>query len=414
MRSVVAQGYAAVAQLTTKGIKMRRLMGLILVGFSCVVSAQACSIPVYRYALERWDADFYRVVLFYENELPKGISETLSPLVNASSTIYGEVPADMNIKPQDVKANMSLRFVDLANDPEPQMLKLWQTQNHPELPWMVIRFPPSARLQHVLWRGPLDVLPAASLVESPARHEIVQHLLQGQTAVWILLETGDKEKDEQALQQLTKGLEQAKTSIKLPEIDQQDEEEWLSGKEKTPLKIDFHIMRVARSNAQEIPLITMLIKSYPEMMKQLQEPMAFPIFGRGRALMGLAGDDISETAIMNMCRFLIDSCQCQVKEENPGVDLLLTADWSRVFEMLPVVQEPKPLLAGVTNFLPPDETLAIQATTINEFESGTTNTILTWHVLLLLGFGFTFVAILSFKLYGPNKKFDEEKSESMS
>ena len=94
--------------------------------------------------------------------------------------------------------------------------------------------------------------------------------------------------------------------------------------------------------------------------------------------------------------------------------MLLTADWSRVFEMLPVVQEPKPLLAGVTNFLPPDETLAIQATTINEFESGTTNTILTWHVLLLLGFGFTFVAILSFKLYGPNKKFDEEKSESMS
>jgi hypothetical protein len=166
--SVVAQGYAAVTQLTTKGIKMRRLMGLILFGFSCVVSAQACSIPVYRYALERWDADFYRVVLFYENELPKGISETLSPLVNASSTIYGEVPADMNIKPQDVKANMSLRFVDLANDPEPQMLKLWQTQNHPELPWMVIRFPPSARLQHVLWRGPLDVLPAASLVAPTA------------------------------------------------------------------------------------------------------------------------------------------------------------------------------------------------------------------------------------------------------
>ncbi len=61
-----------------------------------------------------------------------------------------------------------------------------------------------------------------------------------------------------------------------------------------------------------------------------------------------------------------------------------------------------------------DETLATQATTINKFEGGTTNTILTWHVLLLLGFGFTFVAILSFKLYGPNKKFDEEKSESMS
>lgn len=386
-----------------KGMKMRRLMWLFLFGFSWVVSAQACTIPMYRYALERWGTDFYRVVFFYENELPKGISETLSPLVNASVAIYGEVPADVNVEPQDVKANMSLRFVDLANDPDPQMLELWQTQNHPELPWVVIRFPHSARLQHVLWRGPLDVLNGASLMESLARSEIVQHLLQGQTAVWVLLETGDKEKDERALQQLTKGLEQAQVELKLPELDEQDKEEWLSGKDKTPLKNDFHIVRVARSNAQEIPLITMLIKSYPEMMKQLHEPMAFPIFGRGRTLMGLAGDDISKTAIMNMCRFLVGSCQCQVKEENPGVDLLLTADWNRLFEMLPAFKEPEPLLTGVTNFLPPDETSAIQATTINEVESGTTNTILTWHVLLLLGLGFTFVAALSFKLCRPSK-----------
>ena len=386
-----------------KGMKMRRLMWLILFGFSWVVSAQACTIPMYRYALERWDTDFYRVVFFYENELPKGISETLNPLVNASVAIYGEVPTDVNVEPQDVKANMSLRFVDLANDPDPQMLELWQTQNHPELPWVVIRFPRSAGLQHVLWRGPLDALKTDTLVESPARSEIVQHLLQGQTAVWALLETGDKEKDERALQQLTKGLERAQVELKLPELDEQDEEEWLSGKDKIPLKIDFHIVQVARSNAQEIPLITMLIKSYPEMMKQLREPMAFPIFGRGRTLMGLAGDDISKTAIMNMCRFLVDSCQCQVKEENPGVDLLLTADWNRVFEMLPAFREPEPLLTGVTNFLAPNETSAIQATTINEVESGTTNTILTWRILLLLGLGFTFVVALSFKLCRPNK-----------
>jgi hypothetical protein len=193
----------------------------------------------------------------------------------------------------------------------------------------------------------------------------VQHLAQGQTAVWVLLETGDKDKDAAALARLTKGLEQAKTSLTLPQIDPQEQEKW-TGNGKTPLKIDFRLVRVARSNAQEVPLITMLVKSHPEMMQRLQEPLAFPVFGRGRSLLGLAGDDITAESVVTACRFFVDSCQCTLKEENPGVDLLLAADWDKACEALPPVQTPKAMLTSVTDFLDGAPGTPVQTATLAE------------------------------------------------
>ena len=73
----------------------------------------------------------------------------------------------------------------------------------------------------------------------------------------------------------------------------------------------------------------MLVKSHPEMMQRLRETLAFPAFGRGRSLLGLAGDDITAESVVTTCRFLVDSCQGTLKEENPGVDLLVAADWTR-------------------------------------------------------------------------------------
>jgi hypothetical protein len=341
-------------------------MWLCVVWVAFVVSAKACSIPVYRYALERWDSDFYRVIVFYENALPEGTSETLAPLVNASSQIYGTLPSSVVPEPNEVRANVSLRFVDLAGEPDGQMLQLWQAQKHPELPWVVIRFPRSARMQHILWCGPLDALDTATLVESPARTRIVEHLIRGETGVWVLLETGNEAQDEQALERLQAGLEAAEGSLELPEIDPQDQEEWLSGEEKPALKIAYHIVRVARSDLEEIPLITMLIKSEPEMMKHLREPIAFSVFGRGRALKGLAGDSITEVAVLEACRFLVESCQCVIKEQNPGIDLLLTADWEQVFEALPPLETPETMLVGVTDFLESEEGAPVQTAALAE------------------------------------------------
>jgi hypothetical protein len=65
-------------------------------------------------------------------------------------------------------------------------------------------------------------------------------------------------------------------------------------------------------------------------MKQFEhEPIAFPIFGRGRVLYSLAGKGINLNNILSANSFLSGPCACTVKEQNDGYDLLLCADWSK-------------------------------------------------------------------------------------
>jgi len=58
--------------------------------------------------------------------------------------------------------------------------------------------------------------------------------------------------------------------------------------------------------------------------------MAFPVFGRGRALYALVGDGINKETIGEACVFLATACTCMVKEQNPGTDLILAADWGEI------------------------------------------------------------------------------------
>ena len=48
-------------------IKNAGLIIVLSLGFSS--AAQACSVPVFRYALERWPADAYRLVIFHNGPL---------------------------------------------------------------------------------------------------------------------------------------------------------------------------------------------------------------------------------------------------------------------------------------------------------------------------------------------------------
>ena len=58
--------------------------------------------------------------------------------------------------------------------------------------------------------------------------------------------------------------------------------------------------------------------------------MVFPIFGRCRALLPLVGPGISAENIRSSAAFLAGACSCQVKELNPGFDLLITANWKEL------------------------------------------------------------------------------------
>jgi hypothetical protein len=95
----------------------------------------------------------------------------------------------------------------------------------------------------------------------------------------------------------------------------------------------------------------------PMVTKQVSQPMAFPVFGRGRALYALVGKGIAPDVIEEACVFLTGGCQCTVKAQNPGVDLIMNVDWNNLVIPTEIHDEKLPPLAGFADFAAPNEGL---------------------------------------------------------
>src|SRR5688572_11158951 len=82
---------------------------LLAVGLTAA-PLQACSIPVFRYALEHWQPSPYEVILFHRGELPA---------VTRAALKEWDVSA---------AANVTLTTVDVAGPLDPELRKLWQAE----------------------------------------------------------------------------------------------------------------------------------------------------------------------------------------------------------------------------------------------------------------------------------------------
>ncbi len=58
------------------------------------------------------------------------------------------------------------------------------------------------------------------------------------------------------------------------------------------------------------------------------------IYGRGRALFSSLGKGIQRDNLIQDVEFITGACSCTVKEQNPGVDLLMSYNWNAVAEAL--------------------------------------------------------------------------------
>jgi hypothetical protein len=121
----------------------------------------------------------------------------------------------------------------------------------------------------------------------------------------------------------------------------------LSGSKPKKLSYGFPILTVSPHEPAERLFIDMLLKSESDLYKHTDEPMVFPVFGRGRALGCLFGEYITERNIQDASAFLSGSCSCEVKALNPGVDLLIAAAWDQVVFDSFVEDTPLPELTGV-------------------------------------------------------------------
>ena len=210
--------------------------------------------------------------------------------------------------------------------------------SNPQLPALVVHYPAHLRIAEPVWSGPLDRDTVARLTDSPIRNALVRRLADGQTAVWLLLESGQSEQDDAAAMLLQEQLKKLEHELKLPELTDSSEDKLLSA---APLHVAFSVLRVPRGAAEQ-PLIQMLLHSEPDLAERT-DPMVFPVFGRGRALLPLIGAGVTAENIHDSAAFLVGACSCEVKNQNPGFDLLLAADWDAL-----LTQDGVPLVAAAT------------------------------------------------------------------
>ncbi|MCH1497151.1 MAG: hypothetical protein L7U72_18155 [Rubripirellula sp.] len=277
----------------------------------------ACNVPVFRYALERWQSDNYELIILHRRDLTPKEQQKIAMI--RQSTRASGAALNLRVRECDLRAEVDRQLEVLtkgivaAND-SPTACLLYSA-NSREVP------------DRIVTTMPLEDLDAEALLASPARQKIANQLLDGQSAVWIFVSSGDQVQDAEALRRLKDQIEWNKANLKLPEQDVLEADEFFDQENPIELKIDFSIVKVDRNDPREQFLIAMLMGSEADLVDLSNQPMAFPVIGRGRVLYALVGQGIYKDTIEMACKFVVGPCSCQVKDQNPGFDLLFDVDW---------------------------------------------------------------------------------------
>ena len=307
------------------------LLGLWLLLLA--LPARACDVPVFRYALERWAPDPYQAIVFHPGTLVADDQVALDRL-------------RVGLADEKQHANIVLLEVDLSMPVGPALQELWEAQADPELPWMVVRNPKARRIDEYVWAGSFGASAVELLVDSPIRREIARRILDGDSAVWVLLEGGHQAKDDAAARLLSARLKALQDTLELPV----PSEPGSAADGISDLWIAFSFIRLSRADARELALVRMLLKSEWD-LESSSAPIAFPVFGRGRLLYALVGGGISEHNIREACAFIVGACSCQIKDLSPGTDLLMSVDWMGALDGQVQLSADVPPVVGMSAFV---------------------------------------------------------------
>jgi hypothetical protein len=293
--------------------------------FLLVGNAYGCNTPVFRYALERWEASPYVAVVCHKVALTPEQQKKVNLLKGS--------------EPGTPEPNLDINELDLSKKDDPNRTQLEELLGQPitdlvrdsDEPQVLVLFPIIyAQKSTVLWSGPLDAADLKVLCDSPVRHEVARSLLLGNAAVWLQVESGDAAADQKAETVLRENLKKLEKELDLPTSDT-DEDPALIQEEKkvppaAPQKPTFALLRMKPGAAEERMFEQML--RIDKFRKEKKTPLVFAIYGRGRSLAALSGDEINAECITEICSFVSGACSCQVKESNPGYDLLMMVDWN--------------------------------------------------------------------------------------
>jgi hypothetical protein len=288
---------------------------ILLAGFA----VQACQVPVFRYALERWQPAGYRVTIIPGPGGLNGAEQRALETLRAASSDPTS-PANVEIELEQPAAGAAAAGQLILRYPQ----RLGNARDEP------------------IWQAPLTAENVRHLVESPTRVELRRRLLDGESAIWVLVESGDPAKDDAAEKAMTAAMGDAQSSLELPTPEAaanpaastrpgpHANENAVVLRTDLPVEIKFSLLRLKRNDPAEAALVAMLTHLEDDLGNYVHEPMVFPVFGRGRALEPLIGAGVTPRNAMEQAGYLCGACSCEVKEQNPGMDLLMAANWESV------------------------------------------------------------------------------------
>ncbi len=311
---------------------MKRVSLIAALFVAAYTSAEACSVPVFRYALERWAPDIY-VARVETNKIVTAEHKAAMKLLNCFEE---DSEYRANIYPMHDDRTNVVRTADAAV--------------------LDVSFPRPIDIP--LWKGPLTERNVRLLLDSPARREITKRVLAGDSAIWVLIEGGDKEKDDAAAKLLDETLAELQKELELPEISEMDRRAVLDGSGGPELKVAFSTMRLKKDDPREEVFISNLL-SVDESLKTTNAPVAFAVFGRGRALPPLVDDILTDEIIAEACYYIVGSCSCEIKAQNIGFDLLMSADWDEALYGSLYSEHELPPLTTVSPELATNETESV-------------------------------------------------------
>jgi hypothetical protein len=371
----------------------------LFAGLSWSPPAQACNVPVFRYALERWAPDAYEIVVFHDGTLGPEEKRLLDSL------------QDYVDKREACPSNITLAVVDTRRKMDEELARVLHAQAGASLPWMVVRYPRIANIKANVYAGPWNGARLKKLLDSPMRRILAERLLRSQTAVWIMIESGNKQKDDETAQWLQDHLAKLEKTLKLPELTSAPKDKL---RIDVALKIEFSLLRLSRHDNEETELVRMLLGMEDD-LEDRKEPIVYPVFGRGLALWAIVGKGITQDNIDRAAKFLVGPCSCEIKAQNPGVDLLLTADWEeRLRGRVTTTPEPPPLASlfpesarvsekgawpGLRYSEAPDVSKPSGAAGASEYLSPGHPSVLWRNVLLALGGGLILLIVASMRVY---------------
>jgi len=293
---------------------LRQILRISAAIIICSAAAAACNIPVFRFALERWKPDSCEVVVFHKGTMSEDDEKTVGELEAASLAKSGN-------------ANVNVIRCDLSNNADQELNDLWlsvKEKTDSQLPMLVARSLKGRGKTINHWHGPLQEAKTAGLIESPIRAELTKRLQSGDAIVWLVLKSTDDQKTTAVQELLKQQCHELPNRIELPEGIGLPGSELYS---EVPLLLQFSVLEIAADDPKEQYLVRQLTGFQTEAFAA-GEPLIIPVFGRGRALEVIPSSQLNAELMHDLTEFLCGACSCQVKEQNPGFDLLLSTNWN--------------------------------------------------------------------------------------